>query len=384
VRAVLGLVVTVLLVASSAGPSSAQVGQTPGLSEARRKANAAAAEMNALESQLGELDADITRAQADADAAAAQMDELDDDLRALALQRYTDVGVDSYLTDPDPTRRGRAKVFLAAVTGDNADALDRYRANKAQLERSGEALAARRAEQADAVANLAAARKRLDAQLAKLEREEAERIAAEQRRRAEEARLAAEAKAKRDAQAAAELAAAAAASSTTVPTRPGATTTPTTAGRPSTTPPTTAAPPSGGAAPPIATGSWVCPVQGARSFISSWGFPRPGGRRHQGVDLMSPRGTPVVIPVSGAVTLRGNTVGGLSFHLNGSDGNYYYGTHMDSYANISNGTYPAGTVVGYVGDTGDAKGTGTHLHFEIHPGGRGNAVDPYPTVSRYC
>jgi len=379
-RAVVGLAVTVLLVAATAAPSTGQTTQTPGLSEARQKANDAAAEMNRLESELGELDGEITRAEAEAEAAEAQMAALDEELRALALQRYTDVGVDSYLTDPDPTRRGRAKVFFAVVTGDNADALDEYRANKAQFDRAGETLAARRADQQETVADLAAARGRLDAQLAQLERQEADRVAAEQRRQAEEARVAAEAEAKRAAEVAAEQAAAA--STTSGPTRPGATTTTTsTARQPGATTTTTA--PGGGGGGPIATGAWVCPVQGARSFIDSWGFPRPGGRRHQGTDIMSPRGTPVVIPVAGSVSLRTNGIGGLSFHLNGNDGNYYYGTHMDSYANISAGSYPAGTVVGYVGDTGDAKGTGTHLHFEIHPGG-GAAVDPYPTVAQYC
>lgn len=102
-----------------------------------------------------------------------------------------------------------------------------------------------------------------------------------------------------------------------------------------------------------------------------------------GVDLMSPRGTPVVIPVSGNVRLGDSGLGGLSFFLDGDDGNFYFGTHMDSYAGAS-GRLAAGTVVGWVGDSGDAKGTGTHLHFEIHIGGYGHPVDPYPTVVRYC
>jgi len=99
---------------------------------------------------------------------------------------------------------------------------------------------------------------------------------------------------------------------------------------------------------------------------------------------MSPRGTPVVMPVSGRVALTTSGLGGLGFDLNGDDGNYYFGTHLDSYADLPNGWYPAGTVVGYVGDTGDARGTGTHLHFEIHLGGYGNPVNPYPTVRAHC
>ena len=69
------------------------------------------------------------------------------------------------------------------------------------------------------------------------------------------------------------------------------------------------------------------------------------------------------IPVSGNVSTKGDSLGGLSFHVQGDDGNYYYGTHLDSYSGAT-GHLPAGTVVGYVGDTGNAQGT--HLHFEIH------------------
>src|SRR3546814_3237888 len=53
--------------------------------------------------------------------------------------------------------------------------------------------------------------------------------------------------------------------------------------------------------------------------------------------MLSPRGTPTVAPVSGTVSHRGNGIGGLSWHLNGDDGNYYYGTHLDSYANVGAG-----------------------------------------------
>lgn len=364
-----------LLLASAPGPVLAQ--GTPGLAEARQRANAAAAEMNELESRLGELDEAINQSRLAAEQAGAEAEARRDDARDLLVERYVQHGDGSTLA-ADPTEIARMQVLLAAATGEDMDAVDAFGAARARQIAAESELADQERDQSDALAALSATRERLDAELATLEAAEAQRLAEEQRRRQEEARRAAEAEARARAAAQATATTATTAASST---GGGSSST----GRPSTTttslPTTTTTTGSGGGGP---TGSWTCPVQGARSFVDSWGFPRPGGRRHQGVDIMSPRGTPVVTPVAGTVSLRSNSVGGLSFHLMGVDGNYYYGTHLDSYADLANGSYPAGTVVGYVGDSGDAKGTGTHLHFEIHLGGQGNAVNPYPTVARYC
>ncbi len=126
----------------------------------------------------------------------------------------------------------------------------------------------------------------------------------------------------------------------------------------------------------------TCPVAGRHSFIDSWGFPRSGGRRHKGVDLLAAPGVPIVAPVNGRVEYRSNRVGGRSFHLFGEHGNYFYGTHLSGYGDVQ-GEVKAGQVIGYVGDDGNAAGI-PHLHFEIHAGGRGNQINPYVDVSIVC
>ena len=127
---------------------------------------------------------------------------------------------------------------------------------------------------------------------------------------------------------------------------------------------------------------WRCPVRGYASPVESFGDPRPGGRRHQGVDIYATRGTPVVAPVGGIIRhVRGHTAGN-AFYLAGDDGTTYYGAHLDSYV-AGPGRVGPGAVIGRVGSTGNADGFTPHLHFEVHPGG-GAAVDPWPLVSRAC
>jgi murein DD-endopeptidase MepM/ murein hydrolase activator NlpD len=98
------------------------------------------------------------------------------------------------------------------------------------------------------------------------------------------------------------------------------------------------------------------------------------------VDLVGKRHDPILAPVAGAVSYRWDSVGGRSFDLVAADGDYYYGAHLSAYGR--EGEVEAGDVIGYMGDSGNAQGV--HLHFEYHPGGAQNAVNPYPLTDAHC
>jgi murein DD-endopeptidase MepM/ murein hydrolase activator NlpD len=130
-------------------------------------------------------------------------------------------------------------------------------------------------------------------------------------------------------------------------------------------------------------GDYLFPVAGPVQFANDWGFARPGGRSHEGIDLFAARGTPVVAVADGTLFNVGwNGLGGWRLWVRDTSGNGFYYAHLDAYspAAVEGAAVTRGTVLGYVGDTGDARGTPPHLHFEIHPGG-GGPVPPYPIVT---
>ncbi|MFB3737908.1 MAG: murein hydrolase activator EnvC [Candidatus Velamenicoccus archaeovorus] len=122
-----------------------------------------------------------------------------------------------------------------------------------------------------------------------------------------------------------------------------------------------------------------CPVAGPNSFVDSFGWPRPGGRTHQGIDMIAPYGTPVVAVQPGTAEAHPNTLGGNAVIVYGPGGDWTYYAHLSSYGQL--GAVGVGTVIGYVGSTGDTNVN--HLHFEYHPGG-GAAVDPYQALLAVC
>ena len=130
-------------------------------------------------------------------------------------------------------------------------------------------------------------------------------------------------------------------------------------------------------------GGMACPVAAPNSFIDSWGYPRSGGRTHEGTDIMAASGAPVVAITDGRITFEGyGTSAGKWLILSGDDGNSYWYMHNRENL-VSGGRVRAGEQIATVGDTGNAIGGPPHVHFEYHPGG-GGPVNPYPLLSKVC
>jgi murein DD-endopeptidase MepM/ murein hydrolase activator NlpD len=124
------------------------------------------------------------------------------------------------------------------------------------------------------------------------------------------------------------------------------------------------------------------PVQGIEpsQLADTWGAARSEGRRHEGIDIFALRGTPVVASTHGVVVRKGlNRLGGRVVGVIGPAGWYHYYAHLDAWSVIGLGDWvEPGTVLGYVGDSGNAKGTPTHLHYGVYV--QGEATNPYPLL----
>jgi hypothetical protein len=127
-----------------------------------------------------------------------------------------------------------------------------------------------------------------------------------------------------------------------------------------------------------ASNALVRPVTGAK-LVDTWGAARSGGRRHEGIDIMAPEGSPIHA-VAGGTIVQGfqNQYGGVVVRIQGDDGRFYYYAHLTpgSTDHLRVGQrVQTGQVIGGVGHTGNAQGTPDHLHFQVRENGQW--VNPY-------
>ena len=121
--------------------------------------------------------------------------------------------------------------------------------------------------------------------------------------------------------------------------------------------------------------------QRATRLVDSWGNPRSGGRRHQGIDIFAPQGTPVTSATPGIVTRVGtNKLGGQVIWILGPGLERHYYAHLSRYGAFRPGDrVEAGAIIGYAGNTGNARGGPVHLHYAIYR--NGTAQNPYPRLA---
>ncbi|MCY3661789.1 MAG: peptidoglycan DD-metalloendopeptidase family protein [bacterium] len=352
----------------------------------------------------------------------ADVAELRRQMIEIAVQRYIDSTTPpSILAGDDINRQAAVDALARFVSEGSLDIIDDYRRARDDLDQAQALLAERALHQQELISQAAVAAAEVQAELNAIgdvylaiaprlyeqdrlldSLEEAERRRLEEelrRRQAEEARRLEAARAAAAVAAEAERRAALTAEETG---RIAGEEVARAAGEAPGGPPGDAAEPGAGALPPVRPGEptdvavpvaqlpvlqtasgWICPLAGPFSHFDDFGDPRHYGGWHKGNDLIAPTGTPVLAVESGRVEHRANRIGGNSAYLFADSGNYYYNTHLSAYENVGVGWVPAGAVIGYVGDSGNAAGL-PHLHFEYHLGGRGNHINPYPIVREAC
>jgi murein DD-endopeptidase MepM/ murein hydrolase activator NlpD len=358
------------------------------IAAARDRANQAAEDFFAAESRLELLELERERLTLELADLAAEVDELRRAVEFVAVNRFVSSGATGIpiLTDlREPTAQLHGDVLATVVAESGATSLDDYdeardrlREKQDELDDNEAALERQQVEllalQADAEAEVERLREiesqRLEdeavaAALAAQQREEARQLEELQRRQAEAARV----------QAATSGAAAAVSASSS----DGNTT-----GNQGASGGEAGGRTGGGGAGTNPRGAGagytdviICPIVGGSAYGDTWGAPRSGGRRHQGVDMLAPTGTPLQAVISGTVAHRDNRLGGITISLLGDNGNRYYYAHLVGYEGEP-GRVEQAQVIGYVGDSGNATGV-PHLHFEIRPNG-GVPVNPYPSV----
>ena len=332
---------------------------------ARDRANAAADAAFAAESALDGLTIDVANIEIELADLEVRANSLQTGVEEVAVQRFVSGGGGGIplLSGLDgPSAQAQADVLIEIVSDTSQSTLDEYDALSKELADKRRSLERAKEQQAQAIEDHEAAQAKALAEVERLKKIEAQRLKDEKVRKIlEAARIKAQAEA---------MARSGNVSGSIVNTGAG----------------NTGKRRSGSSGffdnGVYVDGGIICPVAGSAGFGDTWGAPRSGGRRHQGVDMMSDMGTPLVAVTSGRLSLWSNGgIAGLAVHLRGNNGNTYFYAHLSAYEGGER-YVEQGDIIGYVGDTGNADGN-PHLHFEIRPGG-GSPVNPYPSVRPAC
>lgn len=347
--------------ASAGSQEDAAVRAAREITDARQRANDLADQLWSAQSDLEVLRLEQAALETQIDELVAEVERLGAVLEAVAVNRFVSAGTGGIPLLSDvitPNERVLTDFYADVVHEIGANDRDEYRRLALELEDARAVLGANAASQEALIAELDTLRSDAQADVVRLRELEAQRLEDEAVRRALEAQRREQQRREIDEQQRqAQLEA-------DVVDAPAGVT-------------STGAGP--GSRPQSAThvDQMICPVRGASAYSDTWGAPRSGGRRHQGVDMLAPTGTILQAVVSGHVEHRNLSLGGLSVILRGDNGNRYFYAHLSAFEGAP-GYYRQGEVIGYVGDTGNAYGT-PHLHFEIRPGG-GPQVNPTPSV----
>jgi murein DD-endopeptidase MepM/ murein hydrolase activator NlpD len=342
------------------------------IQDARDRADAAAqalfdteAEIDRIEIKIGETEDKLAGIEAEVDAARSGLEQQ-------AVRSFVGAGGSTMPLLIDITATNdvlTAEVYSSVATENVYTDLDDYDALLDEVDETREDLDEQQADADAATASFATLIEQAEAEVILLGQIEEQRLEDEAVRKALEAQQVARAAQERQeqqAQAEREAAAAAASARSATPASTGQSSAPA-----QVTP---------ASAPQSSGSNLACPVAGPRAFADTWGASRSGGRSHQGVDVISPGGTPLVAMESGRVEYKSNGLGGKTLRLYGGSGTRYYYAHLSSYEG-GNRPVSKGDVVGYVGRTGNT--TTNHLHLQIHPGG-GQPINPYSITRAAC
>jgi peptidoglycan LD-endopeptidase LytH len=121
-----------------------------------------------------------------------------------------------------------------------------------------------------------------------------------------------------------------------------------------------------------------------KQIVDTWGGARSEGRKHEGVDIFASTGTPIYSATDGIVIRVGwNRLGGNTVMIWGAGDRRYYYAHLSRYANIKEQQIiTRGTLIGFVGNSGNASSTPPHLHFGIYDKSL-KARNPYPMLKEH-